>query len=147
MTIKNDDDIKCYEEFYDTGNFEVFCFCLLSREKNNYVLSNNNKNEDIEYFLVGGFDTEKNKGIIKLYEIIYNNKIEKIGIKYNEDINFEKDEKKNFNSFEKAISCIIQSKIDGKIFLTCLDGNVYSLTKPNFDFIKKNNIDDIDLNN
>ena len=36
--------------------------------------------------MVGGYDNHKREGLIKLYEIIYNEDIEKIELKYVQDI-------------------------------------------------------------
>jgi hypothetical protein len=41
---------------------------------------------ETEYFFVGVFDLNKNEGSIKLYKVIYDDKIEKIEIKYIQDI-------------------------------------------------------------
>ena len=41
------------------------------------------------------------------------------------------------NKFKGPISCIIQSNIDGKILISCWDGNIYLLDKPNIeDYLK-----------
>ena len=40
----------------------------------------------LDIFFVGGFDLDKNKGLIKLYKVIYNDEIEKIEIEYIQDI-------------------------------------------------------------
>ena len=136
-----DDDIKGFEEFFDTNNFEVSCFCPLSTNLHVQIFNNNYKNENIDYFFVGGFDKENNKGIIKLYKIIYDKNIENIKIEFVEDIIIEDDQNKKF---EKPISCIIQSR--NNVLITCLDGNVYLFSKPNFELLeRKNNIDYINL--
>ena len=62
-------------EFYETYNFEVYCFCQIVIFENNHKnipnLEINNKegNKKIitDYFFVGGFDIEKREGKIKLY--------------------------------------------------------------------------------
>ena len=79
---------KKFEKFYDTKNFEIYCFCPLLDIKNKELLGNNDKTQAIEtgYFFVGGFDLDKNKGLIKLYKVIYNDEIEKIEIEYIQDI-------------------------------------------------------------
>ena len=121
--------------FYDTKSFEVYCFCPILLFKTNLILGNN-KVEDSEYFLVGGYEIKKYQGIIKLFKIIYgennNNKIE-----YIQDIIFEKNKKKNFKSFKGPISSIIQSKEKGNILITCWDGNVYLMSYPDIEYYLK----------
>ena len=87
--IKNNN--KKSEKFYDTKNFEVYCFCPLLEIDNKYFLEKNKKQiKDTEYFFVGGFDLNRREGLIKLYKVIYNDDIEKIEIKYIQDIIIEK---------------------------------------------------------
>ena len=124
---------KIYEKFYNTKNFEVYCFCpilIINQDKNIF-----DKKEkiiiDTEYFFVGGFDNYKKKGIIKIYQVKYNENFEKTEINYLNDI-----EIKNYN-FEMAISCITQSFENGKILITCLDGSVCLFTTPNLELLKK----------
>ena len=82
---------KKSEKFYDTKNFEVYCFCPLLEIDNKYILENNKKElNDTEFFFVGGFDLDRREGLIKLYKVIYNDDIEKIEIKYIQDIIIEK---------------------------------------------------------
>ena len=120
-------------KFYDTGTFEVYCFCQISiyitQQPN--ILFENNKIKKTNYFLVGGFEINKSKGIIKLYKLIYNKKREKIKIKYIEDIVFKDS---NFKCFRCPVSCIIQSKKNGNILIGSFDGNIYIFTPPNIQF-------------
>ena len=111
---------KIIDNFYDTGEFEVFCFCLLDNNKNN-----NDKN----YIFVGGYDNNLNQGLIKLYEIIYddnNNKIELTKLKFKRNIY-------NLSNFKEPINCIIQSSKTGEIVVTSWDGTVNLFSKPNLD--------------
>ena len=140
---KNQNNFEFKYIFYDTGNFEVYCFCPLSIIKEKNILE---KIELIEtnYFLVGGFIKDKNQGAIKLYKIIYNNK-NYSKIEYIEDIFFgnNKNAEDNYLNNEKIksskifikepISSIIQSNIDGKILITSWDGNVYLFDYSNID--------------
>jgi len=138
----NNDKGKKFEKFYDTKNFEVYCFCPILKIENEFLLENNNKAKAIEteYFFVGGFDLDRNEGLIKLYKVIYNNEIEKIEIEYIQDIIVKKKNKKedpnSFKGFKGPISCIIQSST-GKILITCHDGNVYLFTKPKLDLLNQ----------
>ena len=123
--------------FYDTGKFEVYCFCQIFKCKD----SNNNYNIGTDFFLVGGFDPIKNQGIIKLYRINYNKEnFDLTKIEYLQDIEIEKENKKQidnsnkFKGFVGPITSIIQSKSAGNILITCFDGNVYLFTIP---YIKK----------
>ena len=64
-------DSETYEEeFYDTDDFEVFCFCPIS------LFDKQNGKELIptNYFFVGGFEKE---GLIKLYKILVKEENEK----------------------------------------------------------------------
>jgi hypothetical protein len=135
----NEDNIKkTYLKFYDTNNFEVYCFCPLFKLEN--IFKNIQVNET-EYFLVGGFDSIKKQGLIKLYEIENIDKNEKIEITFIQDIIIEKNEGSNgleyFGGFKEPISCIIQS-LQGEIFVICKDGNEYSFSEPNFERKREN---------
>jgi len=125
------DNIQIYKEFINTGNFEVYCFCHIFIIKNEYILGNE-ENESVkyhtQYFFVGGFDIDKNEGKIKLYKVIYNKDIKKTKIQYIQDIQIENN--KSFNGFRGAITCILQSTINGNILISCFDGNVYLFTEP-----------------
>ena len=131
-----------HEEFFDTEDFEVYCLCPISETK---------KEEDItilnptNYFFAGGFDQGKNKGMIKLFKIIKEGKFQ--GIEYVQDIIFssipfsknmdclgQKNKSIFFNDFKRTISCIIQSKVTGEIFITSWDGFVYLFSPPNISY-------------
>ena len=135
------------EDFFDTDNFEVYCFCPI------LYINNTDNNKEIlytDYFLVGGFSCNKREGMIKLFKLINNEETNfKTKIEFKQDIVFEntniilKKEINNnndvrdksdiyiFSGFERNVSCITQSKINGNIYVTCWDGLVYSLTPPN----------------
>ena len=134
------DNKKIENEFFETNEFEVYCFCQILK------IENKNMNfEDIDeeykkginiiktdYFFVGGFDIEKREGKIKLFKVVYGEKIWKTKIEYIQDIVFE--ENQNFEEFEGPISCIYQSKITGHIMVTSYSGNAYLFTHPNLSF-------------
>ena len=144
LKFKNDDIEKKlekkYQNFYDTGNFEVYCFCQIFENDDNYVLNNVQKNE-FRYFLVGGFDIDISEGLIKLYKVIYCDENEKIEIEFIQNIIIDKKEGKNdlecFKGFKEPISCIIQSP-QGEILVTCYDGNVYLFSELCFEKIREN---------
>ena len=134
------DSKKKFEKFYDTKNYEVYCFCPILEIKNEYSLKKNDKSQANEtgYFFVGGFDINKNEGVIKLYKVIYDNEIEKIEIEYIQDIivGKKKEDPNSFKGFKGPISCIIQSST-GEILITCYDGNVYLFSEPRLDILKQ----------
>ena len=127
--------------FCPTNSFEVYCFCqILNFKRNNNENNLNDSQYEVEYeetnyFFVGGFDEEMREGKIKLYKVLYGEKASLIKIKYLQEIEF--DENKDFDRFESPISSIIQSKINGKIVVSCWDGNVYLFSIPNIDFYLK----------
>ena len=104
------------------------------------------KYKETEYFLVGGFDNYKSEGMIKLYKILYCNDACDAKIEYLQDIVFDRND--NFEGFKGAINCIIQtkkSKNKEKILVSCYDGNIYLLSKPNLDYYLKENENQIEL--
>ena len=143
LLINNLQDIdKADETFYNKNNIEIHCFCpiiiikFIGLTKESVYIKTN-------YFFVGGFNKNRNKGIIKVYRIKEGEKIEieeikeiykkeeivDINKKYNKDI-------KEFKGFKGPISSIIQSKRNGNIIITCWDGNVYLFEKPNLDYFE-----------
>mgnify|MGYP002624787813 CR=1 FL=1 len=108
---------KLKNDFYDTGDFEVFCFCNLKTDKIN-------KN----YILVGGYDNQSSRGLIKLYEIIYddNNRIEYTSLNFIRNIH-------NLSKFKEPFNCIIQSSKTGNVIATNFDGSINLFSKPNLE--------------
>ena len=127
--INNNCDIIDYK-FYCTNNFEVYCFCPISIVHKKEIMKIKSDKKDTSYFFVGGFDLKRNKGMIKLYKVIYNEEYNKNKIQYVDDIKLI-DEKKMVMKFNGPISCITQSNIDGKIIITCWNGNIYLFDHPN----------------
>ena len=121
------------EVFYDTLNFDVYCFCAYSIiiNKHNTIINQQDiKTKKTRYILVGGFETNIGKGLIKLYKIKYNNN--KLKIKYIRDIAFsEGNNSKCIRGFKSPITDMKQSRITGNILITCLDGNSYLLSNLN----------------
>ena len=141
INTSNLENEKVYTYFYDTKNFEVYCFCpilifnyeKMFDDKYNYI--------DTDYFLVGGFDSEKGIGGIKLYKIIFDNE------KYENKIEFIQD-LDDFKEFKYPVNCIIQDKksLYQNILVTCLDGNIYLFSGPNIEYylrIDKNIKDEV----
>lgn len=117
---------KSPKQFIDTKYFEVYCICPIEYECK--------KLKDDKYFLIGGFDEEKEEGQIKLYKLI-SNKYNKdlFEIEFIQDIEFEKNDK--FGGFEGPISSLIQSKYKRNILASCYDGNIYKFSPINLDKI------------
>ena len=136
----NNSNNEFNHHFYDTGNFEVYCFCPLlkkPKKRNEKIFINEIiLEEDTNYFLVGGFQPDKNEGIIKLYKVIYDIKLKNIKIEFIQDIN-KKNSYNNFKRIKKPISCIIQLNKDGKILVGSWDGNLYLFEQPNLDYYMK----------
>ena len=125
--IKEDGDISLY--FHDTEAFEVNCFCPINI-KNNGIFNQTN------YLFVGGLDCEKKEGMIKLYKITKNqDKSKMYDAQYLQDIVIDIND--DFRGFNGTINCIIQSKINGNIFVSCWDGNVYCFSEPNISYYMK----------
>ena len=140
------DNKRVKNEFYDTDNFEVYCFCpILLIENKNKIYDNidekyrkNIKIQDTEYFLVGGFDTERREGMIKLFKVIYGKEAFDTKIQYIQDIVIDIIDNQKIEYFEGPISCIYQSKISGNILVSCYNGTVYLFTPPNIDYYINN---------
>ena len=112
------EDGKKEFNFYDTNNFEVYCFCPISVKKNTYILSDErNKRYYTDYFFVGGFDKDKKRGALKLYQI--ENEEANFKIKNINNIDFE-----DSIVFKNPISCIIQFRNTDNLLIASLDGNI-----------------------
>jgi len=119
---------KANSYFYNTDNFEPYCICPLSIIKATKILVESFETKETDYFLVGGFEKKRKKGIIRLYKII---NYKKISIDYIQDLKiFDKD----FEGFKGPISCITQSKKDGNLLITCWDGKVYLIYNTDINF-------------
>ena len=134
INYENGDKPKINHFFYDTKNFEVYCFCqiFIKDETYNRILVEKMEAIETDYFLVGGFELKRNKGMIKLYKIIYNKKFTETKIEYIQDI--EIDQNNNFKGFKGPISSILQSKKNGNLLITSWDGNVYLFKPPNIEY-------------
>ena len=117
------------ETFYPTEDFEVNCICPL------YVIQNNEK-KPTNFFLAGGFDSEKGEGVIQLYQVLNDNEKGPSSIEYLQDIEYEVNSE--FHGFEMTVTCIKQSD-NGNIIISCIDGNIYLFSKPNLEFYLQDN--------
>ena len=169
ISLFNSIDDNITSIFYDTDNFEVYCFCqiLSNRDNEGWIKS--------DYFFVGGFDLDTRQGLIKLYKAYFNENEEKIKIEFIDNIIIKKEIKEDFQVIKKnsredklkmeifsgnknvnenviiqikqdfkgfrgPITSIIQSNITGNILITCYDGNIYLFSPPNLDFYLSNEI-------
>ena len=110
------------EDFYDTKNFEIYCFCQIFYRKNISVLINSDGNTKIfyiNYFLVGGFDIKKCHGEIKLYKAFYNKQKKKVEIEFVEEVTYKEGKK----YYKSPICCLLQLKENYRIIVGCFDGN------------------------
>ena len=136
----NDNNINMNYYFYNTSDFEVYCFCPISLTENKVVEKERTAN-DSGYFLIGGFDLKRHKGGIKLFKVNYGKKYYETKIEFVADVIFEKTNE--FKGFKKPISCILQSNKDEKLLISCWDGNIYlfKISKiNNFNKLNKENI-------
>lgn len=130
MDIKNE---KFSNIFYDTGRFEAFCFCqILIITKTGYIFKNDVIITDTDYFLVGGFDPVKGKGIIKLFKIISKENFLDTKIEYIQDIIPSISHR--FKGLKAPISSITQSKKTGDLLISCWDGNIYCFSPPDMEY-------------
>ena len=144
------------EPFINTDDIEIYSICPIkivenNNEDKNYdkIDQNYKKNiiiKDTDYFLVGGFDTEKRSGIVKLYKLIFSDEVINIKIEFIQDIEFNKNEKIEFEGFSTPINSIFQSKITGNIIISSYDGKIILLTKANLDYYFKEKNFDIIIN-
>ena len=105
--------------FYNTKDFEVYCICP--------ILFNYN---DLNYFFVGGFDSKRKIGYIKLFTIKFDN------LFYQNNIGFIKD-LDNIKEFESPIVHIILDKNYARknnILVNCMNGDIYLFSGPNIGF-------------
>ena len=133
---KPDNEIEISSHFYPTYKFEVYCFCPLLKIKKNTIFKEGDI-IDTDYFLVGGFDLNRCRGMIKLYKVNYGQKYNKTTIEYIQDIIFSD----KFKGFKGAVSCITQSSREGDILVSCWDGNVYLFGNIDIDYYLENDKD------
>ena len=148
VNVHTDNKIKINNSFYDTGNFEVYCFCPLMKEDKDArqrIFENNHFLIKTEYFLAGGYDNDRKRGMIKLFKLKYNENNEATNIEYIQEIKPEK--RKEFKGFKKPISCMIQTRRDGKILISSWDGNVYLFSTPKFESFLDSEEEQINSNN
>ena len=124
ILLINIDDINnniINNNFYETRSFEIYCFCpfLQIKSENTLNICNKNRIIDTDYFLVGGFNTKKHKGVIQLYKVSYDINNNNNTIEYIQDINFQNNNNHNFKGFNQPISSIIQDIINEDFSYWC----------------------------
>ena len=135
------------EPFIDMNDIEINCICPIkiienNNENKNYdkIDENYKKNiiiKDTDYIFVGGFDTEKRSGVIKLYKLKISDEVVDTKIEFIQDIEFIENEKIKFDGFYSPINSILESKISGNIIISSYEGKIYLLTKANLDYYFK----------
>ena len=129
------ENIKADSYFHNTGIFEPYCICPLLIIDSKNILDASVETKETDYFLVGGYEKRRKQGMIKLYKIIYDEKNEKVSlIEYIQDFNSFGN---YFEGFKGPISCITQSKKYGNLLITCWDGNIYLVDRPNIQIYSK----------
>lgn len=121
---KNIKEEKIEKKFYPTKNFEVYCFCQISKLIDKKIIQDKKNNELIvtNYFLVGGLDLDRKKGLIKLY--YFNPRRNEFEFIANITKIIEEEKKKEIRG---PIICILQSpKEDGNIIVISDNGKVYT---------------------
>ena len=114
------------KKFYDTKNFEVFCFCQIANV--NLEILAKNQISYTKYILVGGYDSGRKKALIKLYQISFKKDIYDCEFIFIQDIIIKKNN--IFKKFTMPITSITQSGVSGNILVTCSDGNAYLFKQP-----------------
>ena len=111
-------------KFIETDDFEVHCFCTIYE----------NKEGDYSYILVGGFEKEKRRDMVRLYKISYSKIFEKVEIDYIQDAI---EDFSRFGEFDGMINNIIRPKARNRdIIICCRGGSNYLFNLPeNDDYI------------
>ena len=119
------------KKFYDTKNFEVFCFCQIANVNSEEILKK--QISYTKYILVCGYDSGKKRALIKLYQISFKKDIYDCEVIFIQDIIIKKNN--IFKKFTMPIVSITQSGISGNILVTCSDGNVYLFNQPELGYL------------
>ena len=121
-------DLNLKYKFYDTNNFEVYCFSKI------YECNNPKKKIKIIFFFAGGFDLDKRQGVVRLYKLIEFIDEDKIKIKFLQEIEIDEEINEEFQGFNMPVNNITQLQHNGKMVITTSDGGIYLFSKPNIDF-------------
>lgn len=123
-----DKGLELNYKFKKTGNFEVYCFWQISVYPKNQIFNLDKiKKIRTNYCLIGGF--EKDKGVIKIYKLIYS-KNKKIYIKFVKNAILKDRNGVTYEDFRGPVSCIIQSKVKGMVLVTTWGDNIHVFNEP-----------------
>ena len=105
----------------DTEDFEVSCFCTIYQRK------------DYAYILVGGFESDIRRGMIKLYKLTFNEFYENANIEYIQDA-IEDFDSFSDEDFDGRINNIFIPKTKKKdVIVQCFGGSCYLFNLPEDD--------------
>ena len=122
-------------EFYDTEDFEISCFCSVYE----------NKDRRFVYVLVGGFESDKKRGMVKLYKIYHDVNDDRVKLEYIQDA-IENSE--NNVEFDGTINNIIRPKEKKRdVIVSCYKGSNYLFKLPRNDKFYEDLMWYIDINN
>ena len=110
------------QDFYDTCDFEVRCFCTIHE----------NRERNFSLILVGGLEVEKRREMVRLYKISYDLNGENVKVDYIQDAveDFSK-----FCEFDGMINSIIKpKKRERDIIISCIKGSNYLFNLPENDY-------------
>ena len=130
VNTKIEDNQDIFDAFYETNNFEPYCFSQILLVNNNH--GNRKKKSqiyDTNYFFIGGFDQEKRIGSIRLYKINFEYQAYNTTINYIQDIYFDFE-----GFFNGAITSIVQTKETGNFLISCSDGNICLFSMANINY-------------
>lgn len=111
-------------EFLDTEDFEVNCFCnIYQNPVKKYAL-----------ILVGGFEIEKRRSMVKLYKLSYDFPDDNIKLIFIQDAI---EDFSRFEGFDGMINNIIKPiKRPGDIIVSCINGSNYLFNLPTNDYFQ-----------
>ena len=110
------------QDFYDTCDFEVRCFCTIHE----------NRERNFSLILVGGLEVEKRREMVRLYKISYDLNGENVKVDYIQDAveDFSK-----FCEFDGMINSINKKKKrERDIIISCIKGSNYLFNLPENDY-------------
>ena len=118
---KGDNDEKIIK-FIETGTFEAYTFCQLKMKNDTQT----------DYFLIGGYNEEIEKGEVKLYKNISDKNKNELEIKLITTLDLKNNNNSEFNE-NGIINYIIQYK-NNKNVIICSDKNMHIFSEPDFGF-------------
>ena len=130
ILLINIDNIEKYKgdnnekiiKFIETGTFEAYTFCQLKMKNDTQT----------DYFLIGGYNEEIEKGEVKLYKNISDKNKNELEIKLITTLDLKNNNNSEFNE-NGIINYIIQCK-NNKNVIICSDKNMHIFSEPDFGF-------------